>query len=89
MAMALDVDKLRMGLEEYRRTLEVQRNALQSEYQELQRHFNALFAVYGGNMAEEFRQRWGKTANWFEDYLNKAAVLDQFLAERIEQLRQM
>ena len=85
--MALDVDKLRMGLEEYRRTLAEQRNALESEYQELQRHFNALFSVYGGNMAEEFRQRWGKTASWLEEYLNKAAVLDQFLAERIEQLR--
>ena len=87
--MALDVDKLRTGLEDYRRTLESQRNALQSEYQELQRHFNALFAVYGGNMAEEFHQRWGRTATWFEDYLNKATVLDQFLAERVEQLRQM
>ena len=87
--MALDVDKLRTGLEEYRRTLEVQRNALQSEYQELQRHFNALFAVYGGNMAEEFHQHWSKTASWFEEYLNKVVVLDRFLAERIEQLRHM
>ena len=87
--MYLNVDKLRMGLEEYRRTLEVQRTALQSDYQELQRHFNGLFSVYGGNMAEEFHQRWGKTAHWFEEYLNKAACLDQFLAERIEQLRQM
>ena len=87
--MALNVDTLRTGLEEYRRTLHLQRNSLQSEYQELQRHFNGLFAVYGGTMAEEFHQRWGKTAGWFEDYLNKAVVLDQFLGERIEQLRHM
>lgn len=85
--MALNIDTLRVGLEDYRKALEIQRNALQSEYQELQRHFSALFAVYGGRMAEEFQDRWSKTASWFEDYLNKAAVLDRFLADRIEELR--
>ncbi len=87
--MALDVDQLRRGLEDYRSTLERQRKDLQSKYQELQRNFNALFNVYGGNAAEEFRQRWARTANWFEEYLNKSAALDQFLTERIEQLRKL
>ena len=84
--MATDVDRLRIGLEDYRRTLEIQRETLRSEYVDLQRQFNALFEVYGGGMAEEFRERWAKTAGWFEDYLNKVAVLDKFLTERIEQL---
>jgi hypothetical protein len=87
--MALDVDRLRTGLEDYRGTLELQRHALRSEYVELQRRFHALFAVYGGGMAEEFRHRWERTAGWFEAYLNKAAALDQFLADRIEQLRHL
>jgi hypothetical protein len=87
--MALDPNQLRRGLEEYRATLALQRSALQSRYVELQRQFNGLFNVYGGAMAEDFRQRWSRTANWFEEYLNKNAALDQFLQERIEQLRQL
>ena len=85
--MEINVDKLRIGLENYRRTLELQREVLKSEYVDLQRQFNALFEVYGGSMAEEFHQNWTKTADWFEDYLDKVAVLDKFLAERIEHLR--
>lgn len=84
--MALDVDKLRNGLEEYHATVLRHRKQLESEYAELHRHFNGLFEVYGGNMANEFRHRWATTAQWFEDYLNKTADLDRFLSERIEQL---
>lgn len=87
--MALDVDRLRTGLDEYRRTLERQRERLQSDYEDLRRQFEALWSEYGGNMAEDFQQRWGRTADWFEHYLQTTRSLDRFLAERIEHLRHL
>jgi hypothetical protein len=87
--MALDVDRLRAGLDDYRRLLALQRERLQGEFSELQQLFDALWAEYGGAMAEDFQQRWGVTVEWFEEYLHNAKHLDHFLEERIEQLRHL
>lgn len=87
--MALDVDQLRTGLEEYRQTLYRQREQLRGDFDSLQRSFAALWGEYGGVMAEEFQDRWGRTAEWFGEYVETTRQLDQFLAERLEQLRHL
>ena len=87
--MALDVDQLRVGLDDYRRMLALQRERLQDEFMELQQLFDLLWAQYGGAMAEDFQHHWGVTAEWFEEYLHDAKHLDLFLAERIEALRHL
>jgi hypothetical protein len=76
-------------LDAYRETLERQRERLSSDYHDLQHHFEALWSEYGGTMAEEFQHRWGRTAEWFEHYLQTTRDLDRFLEERIEQLRHL
>ncbi|RBP44257.1 hypothetical protein DES53_10476 [Roseimicrobium gellanilyticum] len=87
--MALDVDKLREGLDHYRTTLGHQRNDLHTEVQEINRSFHALFGAYGGRMAEDLQRHWSDTARWFEEYLDKSTHLDHFLQERIEELRHL
>jgi hypothetical protein len=87
--MALDVDRLRAGLDDYRRMLGLQRERLQDEFTELQQLFDLLWSQYGGAMAEDFQHRWGVTAEWFEEYLHNTKHLDYFLEERIEELRHL
>ena len=87
--MALDVDQLRAGLVEYRGTLANQRDQLQGDFAEIQQMFAALWAEYGGNMAEELQQHWGNTAQWFEEYLRDLKRLDSFLEQRIERLQHL
>jgi hypothetical protein len=87
--MALDVDQLRTGLDDYRRILALQRERLQDEFTDLQQLLDLLWSQYGGAMAEDFQHRWGVTAEWFEEYLHNAKHLDLFLAERIEALRHL
>lgn len=87
--MALDVDKLQAGLDDYRKNLGRQREQLRGNFDDLQHLFDALFASYGGQMAEEFRQHWGNTAEWFEEYIESAQRLDTFLESRIDQLRSL
>ncbi len=87
--MALDVDQLQSGLDDYRKNLERQREQLQGRFTDLQHLFDALFASYAGQMAEEFRQHWGHTAEWFEEYLETSQRLDKFLETRTDQLRKL
>lgn len=87
--MALDLDRLRAGLDQYRQTLERQREQLRVDYSEVQQLFDALWSEYAGNLAEELQLRWQHTAEWLEHYLNKTQELDQFLGERLEYLRKL
>lgn len=87
--MALDVDQLQSGLESYRENIELQREQFQGQFRELQLLFDAMFAAYAGHMAEEFRQHWGSTAEWFEEYLDTSQHLDKFIESRIDQLRKL
>lgn len=87
--MALDVDRLHQGLEDYRKALLAQRERLAGDFAELQGVFDGLWLEYSGNMAEEFRNRWGRTAEWFDHYLDTVNRLDRFLAERSEHLRHL
>lgn len=87
--MALDVDRLRAGLTEYRKELAGQRQRLRQNHDEISRAFQELWSVYGGQMAEEFRQRWGATSEWFEQYTKTTERLDEFLKERVEHLKHL
>ena len=87
--MALNVDKLKSGLEDYRRQLEIQRTQLRDSYEEVGHLFDALFAAYAGESAESFRQRWVHTSEWFETYLAGTRELDAVLEDKIDHLRHL
>jgi hypothetical protein len=87
--METNVDALRAGLDTYRKSLERQRGALLGEFKDIQQSFQGLFSVYGGRMAEDLQRNWAQTAQWFEEYLKKTAVLDRFLEERTAELRNL
>ena len=87
--MALDVDHLRAGLDDYRQNLERQRERLRDDFAELEGLFGALWVTYGGQMSEDLRHRWSLTAQWFEQYLHDTGRLDQFLEARTEELRHL
>ena len=87
--MALDPERLRQGLEDYRKSLSQQRDRLAGNFSELQGAFDALWQEYSGNMAEEFRNRWGQTAEWFEHYMDTVNRLERFLGERSDELRHL
>ena len=87
--MALDVDRLRAGLEDYRRTLATQGERLRVSHGEIQNRFDALWSVYAGQMAEDFQARWSRTAEWLQEYQHTVERLDRFLAGRIDELKHL
>ena len=87
--MALDVDLLRSGLDDYRRQLARHREQLRQQYADIHRTFESLFAVYGGRMAEELHHHWARTAEWFETYIERTDKLDRFLELRISELKHL
>jgi hypothetical protein len=87
--MALDVDKLHSGLVAYHHSLETQRQVLGDDFREIEGLFAALFHAYDGRMAKELESNWGRTADWFEDYLRKSQSLASHLEERTENLRHL
>jgi hypothetical protein len=82
----LDVDRLRSELKEYNRTLDTHHSRLRHDYAEVERLFGGLFAVYGGQRAQELEGQWRQTAEWFVDYLNAISRLRGHLEERITSL---
>jgi hypothetical protein len=87
--MALDVDLLRSGLDDYRRQLARQREQLRLQHAEINRTFESLFAVYGGRMSEELHHHWARTSEWFETYIDRTGKLDRFLESRITELKNL
>lgn len=87
--MALDVDKLREGLNDYRSELERQREQLSAQHAHIQRCFDALFTIYGGRMSEELQHNWSRTSQWFEAYVERTHRLDRFMVERAENLKEL
>ena len=87
--MALDVDHLRSGLDDYRRELARQREQLRQRFSDVHHSFESLFAAYGGQMAEELHHHWARTAEWFESYIERTNKLDRFLEARINELKHL
>ena len=77
--MAVNPDHLRVGLNEYRKALNDHREQLYLEQEQLQQFFDALWSVYEGSGAEDFRHRWQTTSEWFENYMEELRRLDTFL----------
>lgn len=85
--MALDPSKLREGIDDYRRTLAAQNEELSADFAGLQELFELLWTEYGGARAEELREHWRHTAEWFQGYLETTRRLDHFLQARGDELR--
>jgi hypothetical protein len=85
--MATDVDRLRAGLEEYRASLGRHLARLSRDYEQVQHCWRALDQEYEGRAAEEFRQRWRKTSEWFKDYESALRTMIAMLETRSQELR--
>lgn len=86
--MALDVEKLGQGLDDYHASLEKHLGELAADFNVLQEFFHRLASNYGGSTAEQFKIAWGRTAEWFDGYMTEGRELSQFLEERINALKE-
>jgi uncharacterized protein YukE len=87
--MATDVDQLRAGLGAYRDSLSQHLSRLSTDFCDVQRAWAALDQEYAGRAAEEFRQRWRITAEWFEQYMDAIRNLSTTLEERSRNLQRL
>jgi len=85
--MATDVDRLRAGLAAYRQSLARHLGRLSNDFQDVQKAWTELDHEYAGQAAEEFRQRWRVTAEWFEEYMEAVRNLSATLEERSRHLQ--
>jgi len=77
---------LLQGLLEYRDSLERHLSQLASEYQQLERRWQAFNAVSGGDYADQFRTGWRQTDARFKTYINQSQKIKALLNERISAL---
>jgi hypothetical protein len=86
--MATDIDALRAGLEAYHASLIRHLARLTEDFATLQSCWLALDEEYAGHAAEEFRQRWAVTADWFAQYLEALHNLASMLENRSQHLHE-
>jgi len=84
--MALNVDKLREGLNDYNNSLNNHLNQLRNDFNSLMNFFMQFAKEYEGQAADDFKNQWERTARWFEEYMNDSSNLSQTLEERIQYL---
>ncbi len=84
--MAINVDRLRQGLQEYHSGLNRHVGQLEHDFENIEGRFMALSREYEGQAAEEFRNAWSQTASWFRDYINQTRQLSDVLEERTRAL---
>lgn len=85
--MALNIDRLREGLEVYLKSLNSHNGNLQEDYKQLQEIFTFLVGVYEGESAEAFKSSWLRTADWFENYIQETEQLKILLRDRLDALK--
>jgi hypothetical protein len=85
--MATDVDRLRAGLEAYQESLVRHTGRVSDGFTAVHEAWLALNSEYEGRGAEEFRQRWGATAVWVEEYLQALQRMSAMIAARSAHLR--
>jgi hypothetical protein len=85
--MATDVDRLRVGLGAYRESLARHLARLSDDFAGVQDCWAALDQEYEGHAAEEFRQRWNATADWFKQYEIALHRMVAMIDERSQHLR--
>lgn len=86
---SVDVDKLRVGLNEYNKSLEKHRQLLNHAHKDMENSFRALMSVYGGDKAKEFLFSVKKTNEWFESYIQNLDKLSKHLDSRIIRLKDL
>lgn len=77
-----DLNALVAGLRDYRATLDRQVTLLAAELEQLEGARQALDAVFHGEAAESFRQRWASAANRFHEYLEQGRLVERELERR-------
>ncbi len=85
--MAVNVEHLIVGLEEYNGSLNSHLSNLVSDFNSLKEFYHRLASEYEGEAANAFKAAWGITSEWFEEYLRDSQDLSKFLEERIESLK--
>ena len=87
--MATNVDRLRVGLDAYRDSLARHLARLADDFASVQDCWAALDQEYEGQAAEEFRQRWGATADWFKQYETALHGMIAMIDERTPHLGEL
>lgn len=83
-----DTTALLHGLEAYDTSLIQYLDRLRTEFEAVSGSWDRLSAVYEGTAANEFRGRWMRTCQRFQEYLEATRALQAVLQERIEALRE-
>jgi len=85
--MKVDVEKLHEGLVEYREGLKNQSDRLAEDVESLTGAWRALDSVYGGESGQELLKSFLMTMEFFQEYVEEAHRLGEFLDQRIEELQ--
>ncbi|MGD1957390.1 MAG: hypothetical protein ACFB2Y_00960 [Fulvivirga sp.] len=84
--MAINVDKLREGLEQYHDSSKRHLDLLKNDFEVLSNFYHQLAAEYEGQAADQFKASWDRTSTWFESYIELGQQLTKTLKERVEKL---
>ena len=80
--MAINVDKLREGLEQYHDSSTKHLNLLKNDFEVLMDFYKRFSTEYEGQAAEQFKASWDRTSKWFESYIKLSLQLTKTLQER-------
>lgn len=84
--MALNVDQLKGGLDDYHQLLQTHIINTSNDLVRMQQVFVKLQNTYDSERAQEFNEKWRAAASWIQEYLDSMQELDKFLMERRDQL---
>ena len=84
----VDTRLLLKGLEDYRKSLDRHLKELNTEFRVTEQRSRALYSVYTGDAADEFKKYWSVTVSRFQEYLTRTQRISAMLDERIEYLRE-
>lgn len=81
--MAINMDDLYNGLNEYKDVLERHISELRGDFDDLSKQWLALSQVYEGQAADQFRTEWNRQSEAFEAYIAAADRILPVLRDRI------
>lgn len=85
--MATDTTQLLTLLEAYQRSLNEHLALVRAEFEQVEQRWGAFNDVYRGDAADQFRSHWLRTVRQFHEYVTHSVMIERFLQERIEALR--
>jgi hypothetical protein len=84
-----DTRVLLQGLEEYHSTLRRHLIEVRTEFAQVERQWQVFSSVYESDAADQFRAKWLRTVQRFEEYIQRSENISRVLEERIDYLREL